>query len=63
MATEQRRLVCACGWEIRGSEAEVIAGTQEHARRLHNMTASREEVLERSTAVPGDDPDAGPSVG
>ena len=36
---------CACGWEIRGNEQVVTEATQEHGRRVHNMVASREEVL------------------
>ncbi len=36
---------CACGWEIRGSEKEVVAATQEHGRRLHNMSPTRDQVL------------------
>ncbi len=36
---------CACGWEMAGPEEEVIVATIEHGRRLHNMAATREEVL------------------
>jgi predicted small metal-binding protein len=36
---------CACGWEVRGSDDEVVAATTEHGERLHNMTATREQVL------------------
>ena len=39
------RLRCACGWETTGSEEELVAATQEHGRRMHNMSASRAEVL------------------
>jgi predicted small metal-binding protein len=39
------RLRCACGWEATGSEDELVAATQEHGRRMHNMSASRAEVL------------------
>jgi predicted small metal-binding protein len=42
-----KTLRCACGWEVTGSVEEVIAATQEHAEKLHNMRASREEVLAR----------------
>lgn len=45
-ATEPRLTVrCACGWEVAGNEDEVVASTIEHGRRLHNMVATREEVL------------------
>jgi hypothetical protein len=36
---------CVCGWEVRGSEEEVVAATREHGQRLHNMTASRDQIL------------------
>jgi len=36
---------CACGWEMRGTEDEVVPATQEHGWRVHNMEATREEVL------------------
>jgi predicted small metal-binding protein len=36
---------CACGWEVRGSEDEVVAATEGHGRRVHNMIATRDEVL------------------
>ncbi len=41
---------CACGWEASGSEGDVIEATVEHGRRLHNMVATREDVL--AMAVP-----------
>ncbi len=47
-----RRLRCACGWEVTGTEEEVIAATQEHAERLHNMHATREDVLARMDPIP-----------
>lgn len=39
------RLRCACGWETRGTTDELVAATQEHGRRLHNMVPTRDEVL------------------
>jgi predicted small metal-binding protein len=36
---------CACGWEITGSEEEVVDATIDHGRRIHNMEATRAEVL------------------
>ena len=47
-----RRLRCACGWEVTGTEEEVIAATMEHAQRLHNMQSKREDVLARMEPVP-----------
>jgi predicted small metal-binding protein len=36
---------CACGWEVRGSEDRVVDATIDHGRRIHNMDATRDEVL------------------
>ena len=36
---------CVCGWETTGSEDEVVAATSEHGERVHNMRASRDEIL------------------
>lgn len=44
------RVRCTCGWETQGEEDEVVAGTQEHGRKLHNMEATREQIL--AMAVP-----------
>ena len=37
---------CACGWEVSGSEDEVVDATIDHGRRIHNMEATRDEVLD-----------------
>jgi predicted small metal-binding protein len=39
------RVRCACGWEVVGVEDEVVVATQEHGRRMHNMAATRDQVL------------------
>ena len=44
---------CACGWETTGSEEEVVAATSEHGERVHNMRATRDEIL--AMAVPARD--------
>jgi predicted small metal-binding protein len=36
---------CACGWEFRGTADEVVDATIDHGRRIHNMEATRDEVL------------------
>ncbi|HEX9889840.1 MAG TPA: DUF1059 domain-containing protein [Nitriliruptorales bacterium] len=41
-------VTCACGWETSGTEDDVVAATQEHGRDLHNMEATREQVLSMS---------------
>jgi predicted small metal-binding protein len=52
---------CACGWETSGTEAEVVATTVDHGRRLHNMEATPEQVL--AMAVPQGDPAADVGAG
>jgi hypothetical protein len=36
---------CECGWEVSGPLDEVVDATIEHGRRIHNMEASRDQVL------------------
>jgi predicted small metal-binding protein len=54
---------CVCGWETTGPEAVAVAATVEHGRRLHNMTATRDEVLAmavertRDSTIKQPDPD------
>lgn len=38
-------VACACGWTTQGPVDRVVAETQEHGRQLHNMAATREDVL------------------
>lgn len=51
---------CACGWEMAGDEDAVVAATQEHGRRLHNMEASREQVLAMAVDETGRHDDSAP---
>jgi predicted small metal-binding protein len=46
---------CMCGWEVTGPVDEVIDATIEHGRRIHNMEATRDDVLAvlRATAEAG----------
>ena len=39
------RVRCTCGWETSGEEDAVVTETQEHGRRLHNMDATREQIV------------------
>lgn len=54
MATDERprgvELVvrCECGFEARGTEAEIVPAMQRHGRDAHNMNATPEQVLERA---------------
>ena len=52
---------CACGWEVTGTEDEVVDATIDHGRRIHNMEATREQVLSvlHASAGEADRPDAG----
>ena len=55
---------CACGWEVTGSEDEVVDATIDHGRRIHNMEATREQVLAAlhepaTTSDPADEAAAG----
>lgn len=45
MADASTHLRCVCGWETTGAEDEVVAAAIEHGLRVHNMRATREEVL------------------
>jgi predicted small metal-binding protein len=52
---------CACGWEVTGSEDLVVDATIEHGRRIHNMEATREQVIEvLRTGAAGGAASAGP---
>jgi len=43
---------CACGWEVRGPEDVVVDATIEHGRRIHNMEATRDQVVAALHAPP-----------
>lgn len=49
---------CACGWESTGPIDVVVTETIDHGQRVHNMVATREEVLAR---LNGDDPVGAPA--
>lgn len=36
---------CACGWEITGPLDDVVDATIDHGRRIHNMEATRDQVV------------------
>jgi len=36
---------CACGWEFRGSLDAVVDATIDHGKRIHNMEATRDQVV------------------
>jgi Protein of unknown function (DUF1059) len=51
---------CACGWETTGPIDDVVRAVQDHARRIHNMEATRDQVLAGAQPVePGADSSSG----
>jgi predicted small metal-binding protein len=36
---------CDCGWSCRGTEEELILACTAHARDVHGMNLSREQIL------------------
>ena len=36
---------CACGWTIEGHLDDVVDATIDHGKRIHNMEATREQVV------------------
>jgi predicted small metal-binding protein len=59
---EQRQYTnrCACGWEVTGSEDDVVDATIDHGRRIHNMEATRDQVVMalRASSPADSSPDA-----
>ena len=54
MTDEPMRVRCACGWETIGPENDVVSAAMKHGEQVHNMRASRDEIL--AMAVPLDAP-------
>ncbi len=50
-ASQHLRVGCACGWEVVGSEAEVVPAVLDHGERVHNMRGTREAVLANAERV------------
>jgi predicted small metal-binding protein len=52
-APNTRRLVvsCECGFEVRGTEDEIVPALQKHAGESHNMKVTREQVLARAHPI------------
>ncbi|MEW5991509.1 MAG: DUF1059 domain-containing protein [Chloroflexota bacterium] len=40
-----KEATCLCGWQVRGTEDEVIAQVIAHGREVHGIETTREEVL------------------
>jgi predicted small metal-binding protein len=41
---------CACGWEVTGPLDDVVDATIDHGLRIHNMEATRDQVVAVLTA-------------
>lgn len=41
-------LRCECGVESRGVADELVRLVTDHAKRVHNMTATSEQILQRA---------------
>jgi len=52
--TAQKIVTCACGFEARGTEDELIPLVQQHGRDVHNMPVTAEQVLAMAVDAPGD---------
>ena len=42
---------CECGFEVRGTAAELVPIAQQHGREKHNMDATPEQVLAMARPV------------
>jgi hypothetical protein len=49
---------CACGWEVTGPLDDVVDATIDHGRRIHNMEATREQVVALLISGPAPDESA-----
>lgn len=45
------RVGCVCGWEVVGTEEQIVPAVLDHGQRVHNMPGTREEVLANAKAV------------
>ena len=47
------KVTCACGFEARGSEEELIPIVQQHGREVHGMDVTPEQVMAQATPDEG----------
>ena len=45
------RVGCVCGWEVVGTEEQIVPAVLDHGQRVHNMPGTREDVLANAKAV------------
>lgn len=50
-------VTCRCGWSTRGSEGEVIANIQDHARADHDLELTAADVKAMWRVVEDEGPD------
>jgi predicted small metal-binding protein len=48
-----KEVTCLCGWQVRGTEDDIVAQVQAHGREVHGIESTREEVLALAVKVPG----------
>lgn len=48
---ERWRIACACGWEVAGTETEVVDATIDHGKALHNMEVSRDQAMAMAVSL------------
>ena len=51
VARQKLRVGCACGWEVVGTEDEVVPAVLDHGERVHNMSGTRADVLANAERV------------
>jgi predicted small metal-binding protein len=47
-----KEATCICGWQVRGTEDEIVAQVQAHGREAHGIESTREEILAIAVDVP-----------
>jgi hypothetical protein len=47
-----KEATCICGWQVRGTEDEVVAQVIAHGRDAHSIESTREEVLALAIDIP-----------
>jgi predicted small metal-binding protein len=59
MTDDSLTVRCVCGWEATGTEDDVVAATSKHGERVHNMRATRAEILAMAVTTAQDESPAG----
>lgn len=58
-----KEVTCLCGWQVRGTDEEVVQQVISHGREVHGIESSREEILRIAVDVtaPEGHPDGSPA--